>query len=129
MVELPFAALQYFDFEGHYALSFVVDGYAGFWAHEYYENATKRMCKGAPIMQFTGLKDKNGVDIYEGDLIRFADKYTYVVKFEDAKFVGYHANNDWGKWGDIYKLAEPEFDKYGYFVIGNIYQNKELLSA
>ena len=81
------------------------------------------------VMQFTGLKDKNGVDIYEGDIIQFAEKYFYVVKFEDAKFVGYHANNNWGKWGDIYKLAEPEFGKYGYFVIGNIYETPELLKT
>jgi len=79
------------------------------------------------IMQYSGLKDKSGNDIYEGDIIQFAEKYFYVVKFEDAKFVGYHANNDWGKWGDIYKLAEPNFDKYDYFVIGNIYENPELL--
>lgn len=79
------------------------------------------------VMQHTGLKDKNGKDIYEGDLIRFAEKYLYVVRFEDAKFVGYHANNDWGKWGDIYKLADSEFDKYGYYVIGNIYENPDLI--
>ena len=79
------------------------------------------------VMQFTGLLDKNSKEIYEGDIIQFAEKYFYLVKFEDGKFVGYHANNDWGKWGDLYKLGEPGFDKYNYVVIGNIYQNPELL--
>jgi uncharacterized phage protein (TIGR01671 family) len=78
------------------------------------------------IMQYSGLKDKNG-NIYECDIIQFAEKYYYLVKFEDGKFVGYHANNDWGKWGDLYKLAEPGFDKYNYVVIGNIYENPEYL--
>lgn len=80
----------------------------------------------ATIGQYTGMKDKNGKYIYEGDLIRFAEKYLYVVKYEDAKFVGYHANNDWGKWGDLYKLSETEFSKYNYVVIGNIHDNPEL---
>jgi hypothetical protein len=80
------------------------------------------------VGQFTGLKDKNGNDIYKGDLIRFADKYLYVVKYEDAKFVGYHANNDWGKWGDLHKLSEPNFSKYNYVVIGNIHNNPELVN-
>jgi uncharacterized phage protein (TIGR01671 family) len=81
------------------------------------------------VMQFAGLFDKKGTEIYEGDIIQYGEKYFYVVKFEDAKFVGYHANNDWGKWGDIYKLAEPGFDKYSYVVIGNIYQNPDLLKS
>jgi uncharacterized phage protein (TIGR01671 family) len=68
MVMLPMAALQYFDFEGAYALSFVVDAYPEFWAHECYEVSSKK-CKDAPIMQFINRKDKNGTDIYEGDIM------------------------------------------------------------
>lgn len=80
------------------------------------------------VGMWTGLRDKNGKDIYEGDLIRFAERYLYVVKFEDAKFVGYHANNDWGKWGDLYMLGEVGFTKYNYVVIGNVHDNAELLT-
>jgi uncharacterized phage protein (TIGR01671 family) len=82
---------------------------------------------GYEIMQYSGLKDKNGKDIYDGDIIQFAETYYYLVRYEDAKFVGYHANNNWGKWGDLYKLAERRFDKYNYVVIGNIYENPELV--
>ena len=70
------------------------------------------------LMQYTGLKDKNGVEIYEGDLIR-------------GPF-------DFGPAGYSYITSEVCFDKeQGYQweywlleeleVIGNIYENKELL--
>lgn len=103
-------------------------GTGGFWL---YNKDGQLICssdRGDVLMQYTGLNDKNGREIYEGDIIRFAEKYVYIVKYEDAKFVGYHANNDWGKWGDLYKIAEPEFSKYGYSVIGNLYNNPELVN-
>jgi hypothetical protein len=121
MVILPFAALQYFDFEGSYAMSFVVDGYAGFWAHEYYENATKRMCKGVPIMQYTGLKDKYGLDIYEGDIIKSRGGLTVYVKWNEEHAAFLYVN-DTG-----FSAAFSGGDSVE--IIGNIYQNKELLTV
>ncbi|WP_333860779.1 YopX family protein [Clostridium sp.] len=80
------------------------------------------------IGQFTGLKDKNGKEVYEGDIVkeqrkRFKDKY-FAVKW----------NNDIGSY--IFEPLDKSLTSYPCFnigtvkgleVIGNIYENPELL--
>jgi hypothetical protein len=55
------------------------------------------------------------------------------VAFEDNKFVANHVNKDWGRWGDLHRFGELNTGKdEGYFdieVIGNIYENPELLET
>jgi len=81
------------------------------------------------LMQYTGLKDKNGVEIYEGDI---------VVAFrgedcEEVNAVYYNANHC--KWflGSPYNNKLPmglgEFCWLDLEVIGNIYDNPELLEV
>lgn len=65
--ELSFAGLKYFDFEGHYALSFVVDGYDEFYSHECYN-----LKFDYNTFQSTGKLDINGNEIYyDHDIVKF----------------------------------------------------------
>jgi uncharacterized phage protein (TIGR01671 family) len=69
------------------------------------------------LMQYTGLKDKNGVEIYEGDIIESTWNYNKgVVMWSE----------DTGEWIDIDDCNEDKKYKAST-VIGNIYENPELI--
>ena len=76
------------------------------------------LLKRGELMQYTGLK-ANGVEIYEGDIVKANGMFDDVIIFNDGGF-----NLERGDWGLNLKY---QLEKYGNIeIIGNIYENPEL---
>jgi len=79
----------------------------------------RNQCKSGSvvIMQYTGLKDKNGKEIYEGDILETPTPYGIEkILIDDIRDIYYEEREG---WGDIKLMT----------IIGNIYENPELLGG
>ena len=75
------------------------------------------------IMQYTGLKDKNGKEIYEGDILTIITEKPMIVKWSD-KFASWCLYRDGWMFAHWFgESCQPE----QCIVIGNIYENPELI--
>ncbi|WP_242136673.1 YopX family protein [Bacillus cereus group sp. BfR-BA-01360] len=80
------------------------------------------------LMQYTGLKDKNGKEIYEGDIV---SRHEGGIHFQEEPLAEHVVK--WGNFGWLpFEIGEG-YQKcvygeiYEFIVIGNIYENPELL--
>ena len=66
------------------------------------------------LMQYTGLKDKNGVEIYEGDIVDYFRRHKSIIEWRDGGFIIRREVDG------AYELIQDRLA--GIEVIGNIYE-------
>lgn len=115
-------------------------------------NVAKEDMKEYELMQSTGLKDKNGKEIFEGDILKFNDEWpdycyegyvdgsidgiNYVeIKKEKTYFTFGKTKIPESSLTDLVENEHYPFEEllttasYEFEIIGNVYENKELLDA
>lgn len=89
------------------------------------------------LMQYTGLKDKNGKEIYEGDILHGVNKVKKIVKWDNAAACFIYEEQFSPKvcrisFDQMNRIHGSVFNKKGVLpnhkVIGNIYENPDLLN-
>lgn len=83
------------------------------------EFSTEEKLARFDIIQFTGLYDKNGKEIYEGDIIQLNDRLER-IEFEDE--IDRDGMSFAAEWAYPFDISE-------YEIIGNVYENPELLEV
>ena len=126
MREIKFRAIGQVRKYWHYGLPIFIGKDV---CHIREENLDEYICDTDTLSQYTGLKDKNGKEIYEGDIIDSNLAYYYVIIEWDKlglkkKFIAKQKNVPKQK-SEYFVNYKCNFSKCE--VIGNIYENPELL--
>jgi len=97
-------------------------GKIGIWNYEETEIDFGSNYDFLELMQFTGLKDRNGVEVYESDIVYWKHLGTYGVVYYNEEEVHYFVKPIKTK-----EETESYLDSTHMEVKGNIYENPELL--
>lgn len=91
------------------------------------------------LMQYTGLKDKNGKEIYEGDILLSTaseneeDYKKWRVSYFDGGYIANYKHIPMDKRkrsiNEIELLCNDNIAFYGFEILGNIYENPELMEV
>lgn len=83
------------------------------------------------LEQFTGLLDKNGKEIYEGDIVKddvgIRDVKIGSFEFIDPDGYSHHFHGVYGTWQDGSESSFDVHDMKNQVIIGNIHENPDLL--
>ena len=92
-----------------------------------YEDVYRFEDEEVKLMQYTGVKDKNGKEIYDGDIVLVelsgtSTWYKTVVKIKEGAFIASLIDGE-----DYIYIFNRGFDSNDFEILGNVYENPELL--